>query len=179
LWIAFHSFIPGLILREVTCGAAVLAMSEMTITIRQAVSTDVETVYRMIQALGYPALNREVFTRVFNELLNHQETLIYLAETNNDRPLGLLTLSHRPQLRLTGKIVSVDELVVLEEARGKGVGRALLQAAKSFAESLQAERLELHTRRSRESYRRAFYVKNGFIEANSAVMRIDKEFPKD
>jgi len=37
-------------------------------------------------------------------------------------------------------------------------------------------RLELETNRARESYRRGFYIKNGFTEADSAVMRIEYEF---
>jgi len=32
-------------------------------------------------------------------------------------------------------------------------------------------RVELTTNRTRESYARAFYTKNGFSEVNSAVMR--------
>jgi hypothetical protein len=36
---------------------------------------------------------------------------------------------------------------------------------------LDAVRVELHTRRSRESYARDFYVKNGFVEVDSALMR--------
>lgn len=38
-------------------------------------------------------------------------------------------------------------------------------------------RLELETNRARESYLRRFYVKNGFTEADSAVMRIDYDLP--
>ena len=154
-------------------------MSEMTIKIRRAVEGDVETAHRMIQALGYPHLEHDDFKRIFAETIHHQDTLIYLAEDTSGRALGLMTISHRPQLRLTGKLVSIDELVVIEEARGSGVGRALLQKAKSLTASLNAPRLELHTKRTRESYRRQFYVKNGFSEANSAVMRLEKGFHKE
>jgi ribosomal protein S18 acetylase RimI-like enzyme len=151
-------------------------MSEMAVTIRSAVEADAETVFYLIQALGYPNLDREDFKHNFAETLHHKDSLIYLAEDTGGRVLGLMTLSHRPQLRLSGRIVSIDELVVVEEARGSGVGGALLVKAKSFAASLQSPRLELHTKRTRESYRRKFYIKNGFVEANSAVMRLERDF---
>jgi ribosomal protein S18 acetylase RimI-like enzyme len=151
-------------------------MGEMAVTIRSAVEADAESVFQLIQALGYRNLDREDFKRNFAETLHHQDSLIYLAEDTGGRVLGLMTLSHRPQLRLGGRIVSIDELVVVEGARGSGVGGALLEKAKSFATALQSPRLELHTKRTRESYRRRFYIKNGFVEANSAVMRLEKDF---
>ncbi|PYT05931.1 MAG: hypothetical protein DMF60_10365 [Acidobacteria bacterium] len=71
--------------------------------------------------------------------------------------------------------ITIDEFVVADNARGRGVGRALLEHIKSMARKAGARRLELNTNRARESYRRAFYIKNGFTEADSAVMRIEYE----
>jgi GNAT superfamily N-acetyltransferase len=96
---------------------------------------------------------------------------VLVAEDANRRVVGMLSLSHRPQLRLGGTLVTIDELVVAERARGSGVGRALLRRAQDIASDTGALRVELTTNRTRESYERAFYAKNGFIEANSAVMR--------
>jgi hypothetical protein len=48
-----------------------------------------------------------------------------------------------------------------------------------MARKLGARRLELETNRARESYRRRFYVKNGFTEADSAVMRIEYDVTDD
>ena len=85
--------------------------------------------------------------------------------------VGLMSLSMRPQIRLAGLIMTVDELVVAEGARGAGVGAALIELAKSEARRAGARRLELLTARGRPSYSRLFYVKNGFAEVDSAVMR--------
>ncbi|MBI3654293.1 MAG: GNAT family N-acetyltransferase [Acidobacteria bacterium] len=153
-------------------------MSEKAFTIRRATAKDVEKAFELIQALGYTHLDGEAFKRVFKELLQHQDALILLAEHSDGRALGLMTLSQRPQLRLLGNLVCIDELVVADAARGLGIGGALLQEAKAFATTIGAQRLELNTRRSRESYRRAFYVKNGFSEADSAIMRLEKDFFK-
>lgn len=144
------------------------------LTIRRANESDVESAYRLIVALGYPHLARNDFERTFKAILAHPETMVLLAADESGQAIGLMTLSRRPQLRLAGTIVCIDELAVIDEARGRGVGRALLNRAKEIASELSAERLELHTNRARESYTRQFYVKNGFAEANSALMRLEK-----
>ncbi len=143
-------------------------------TIRRANENDSQSAYSLIVALGYLTLTSERFTEIFNTVITHPETIVLLAENEIAQAIGLLTISHRPQLRLGGTIVCIDELIVSDQARGRGVGQALLQAAKRFAVDLKAERIELHTRRTRESYKRQFYVKNGFTEANSALLRIEK-----
>lgn len=153
-------------------------MSEIIITIRRAVETDVETAHKMMESLGYANIEIDDFQKAFAEVLHHPESLVFLAEAADGHALGLMTISYRPQLRLAGILVSIDELVVMEGARGLGVGRDLLNEAKSLAAKLGARRLELHTYRGRESYRREFYIKNDFTEVNSAVMRMDIDFLK-
>lgn len=142
--------------------------------IRRAKETDAESIFELLAALGYPAINRDCFESIFKTLLRHPETILLIAEDDGNQIIGLITMSHRPQLRLTGTLLSIDELIVSEVARGCGVGRTLLNEAKAIARSLGAERIELHTRRTRESYRRQFYIKNGFTEVNSALLRIEK-----
>jgi N-acetylglutamate synthase-like GNAT family acetyltransferase len=82
-----------------------------------------------------------------------------------------MAVSRRPQIRLAGDVMTIDELVVTETARGKGVGARLLDTAKREAARIGARRLELFTARMRASYSRGFYAKNGFIEVDSALMR--------
>jgi len=76
-------------------------------------------------------------------VLSHPEIEVHVAADGSDRPLGLLSLSHRPQLRLSGRIATIDELVVLPGARRQGVGRALVQRALERARVLSVKRVEL------------------------------------
>ena len=76
-------------------------------------------------------------------VLSHPEIEVHVAADGSDRPLGLLSLSHRPQLRLSGRIATIDELVVLHSARRQGVGRALVQRALERARVLSVKRVEL------------------------------------
>jgi len=129
--------------------------------------------------LGYPGLSLSRFTKAYQEVLEHPTMFLLVAENQAGEIIGLASMTRRPQLRLTATLVTIDELVVADHARGKGVGKKLLEGAEAMARKLGARRLELETNRARESYRRRFYVKNGFTEADSAVMRIDYDLPED
>src|SRR5207249_4513720 len=126
-----------------------------------------------------PNVEPERFAETYQAVLEHPAMFIIIAEDENDELIGLASMSNRPQLRLTNNLVTIDEFVIADGARGKGVGRELLNAAIAMAKKLGARRLELETNRARESYRRGFYVKNGFTEADSAVMRIDYDLSED
>jgi GNAT superfamily N-acetyltransferase len=88
------------------------------------------------------------------------------------RPFSPIRRSRRSWL-----LATIDELVVTEDARGRGVGKQLVDFAKSVAVRVGARRLELHTARKRPSYERGFYVKNGFTEIDSAVLRWEDASP--
>jgi GNAT superfamily N-acetyltransferase len=145
---------------------------------RPATDSDAPAVLKLMAELGYPDLSPLRFAETYNSVLRHPALTLIVAEDDNGEVVGLASISFRPQLRLTADLITIDELVVADSARGRGVGRALLEHVKTMAGQAGARRLELETNRVRESYRRAFYIKNGFIEANSAVMRIDYELSK-
>ena len=146
--------------------------------IRLATENDVQAAFKLMAELGYPDLSLARFAETYHAVLDHPTMLLVLAEDKDGEVIGLASISNRPQLRLTGNLIMIDEFVIADDARGKGVGRELLNAAIAMAKKPGARRLELETNRARESYRREFYVKNGFIEADSAVMRIDYELPE-
>ncbi|MEW5850081.1 MAG: GNAT family N-acetyltransferase [Myxococcota bacterium] len=137
--------------------------------IRNAEPHDERAVHKLVEALGYPGLDEKAFSRTYAAALRDPAVRLWVVD--DGVLLGMTLLSVRPQLRIAGNMVSIDELVVAEHARGRGVGRMLLDAVKRLATETGALRVELHTRRTRESYTRGFYVKNGFTEVDSAVLR--------
>ena len=151
-------------------------MSVNELTIREAVIEDRGAIYGLLVELGYPGIDRGRFDKTFEQFLARDDLWLLVAERDH-RVLGLASMSERPQLRLAGSLVTIDEMVIGEAARGLGIGAMLLAEAKRRAKELGARRLQLDTSRKRESYLRGFYAKNGLTEADSAVMRL--EFPKD
>ena len=144
--------------------------------IRPATESDLEAAFKLMAELGYPDLSLSRFGETYSSVQAHPAMTLIVAEADGE-VVGLASISRRPQLRLTGDLMTIDELVVTDGARSLGGGRAILAHVKSMAASSGARRLELETNRARESYRRSFYVKNGFTEADSAVMRIDFDLP--
>jgi len=143
-----------------------------SVAIRKATESDMQTAFKLIGELGYPDLAFTEFATAYESVLKQPAMTLLVAEYNGDI-VGLASISRRPQLRLAGDLITIDELVVAENVRGSGVGRAILHYIKSMSRDSAVRRLELETTRTRESYERGFYIKNGFTEANSAVMRIN------
>lgn len=139
---------------------------------RPAVAQDAPVVGALLQQLGYAPPSLEALARTLDAATQQPGLHVVLA-SKGAQVVGLMTLSIRVQPRLCAAVCSVDELVVDTAARGSGVGAALLEEAACMARNAGAARLELHTRRSRESYARGFYKAQGFVEQDSAVMRRD------
>lgn len=140
-------------------------------SVRAAAASDAPLVRALLRELGYEDRR---FDASFPRILGERPTRVWIAEgAPGEAGVGMMTLSYAEQLRLGGIVISVDELVVTASARGRGLGAGLVAKAKEVARELGAVRVELHTRRSRESYERGFYVKNGFVEVDSALLRWD------
>jgi GNAT superfamily N-acetyltransferase len=148
-------------------------MSDNKVLVRLATESDVQAAYKLMAELGYPDLSPPRFVETYHSVLKHPAMTLIVAELDDGEIVGLATISRRPQLRLTANLLTIDELVVAGHARGQGIGRALLDHVMAIARDSGAARLELETSRARASYHRQFYLKNGFVEADSAVMRIN------
>lgn len=143
--------------------------SKPAFRIREARRGDADALATLMSELGYP---NAPDAATVHWVLSHPEIKVFVASDHLDKPVGMLTLSHRPQLRMKGRIATIDELVVAEPWRRKGVGRKLIQRAIELARSLSVKRMELNSHKGREQLPRAFYEACGFTEADSMVFRL-------
>lgn len=139
------------------------------ITLRRARPGDAPGVRTLVEYLGY-APDPRAFTETFTQVARHPEAVV-LVLTEGIRVVGYLAISHRPQIRLGGRIAVIDELAVDPDYSGRGLGSALLEHGLELARGLACVRIEVSTRRSRASFDRGFYRKHGFIETDSALLR--------
>ena len=137
--------------------------------IRSGRRGDAEAITSLLNELGYP---NSPDAATVHWVLSHPEIEVIVAADALDKPVGVITLSHRPQLRLKGRIATIDELVVTASWRRKGMGRTLIRRAIERAKSLSVKRIELVTHKGRDEVARGFYESCGFTEADALVFRL-------
>jgi ribosomal protein S18 acetylase RimI-like enzyme len=86
---------------------------------------------------------------------------ILVAEKEGERVIGLLSASQRWTLWHAGPCALIEELVVDEDARRRGVGRALVEAAVEWARAQGCSEVEVSTDPDNASAQ-AFYQRLGF-----------------
>jgi len=100
----------------------------------------------------------------FVQMLTLDHHAVWVAE-DEGRVVGLVTASLRPTLYHSGPSALIDELVVDANARGQGVGRALIEAVVTWALQRGASEVEVSTGMDNEAAQ-ALYQRCGFrVEA--------------
>jgi GNAT superfamily N-acetyltransferase len=128
------------------------------VVIRDATPADAAAIAALIGELGYPtAAAHDVARRI--ELLSVQREPPLAAEA--DGLAGVLTWHVTPVLHRAGPVGRVTMLVVASAWRGRGVGRALVEAAEVRMWALGCAMIEVTSNLRREDAH-AFYDKLGF-----------------
>jgi GNAT superfamily N-acetyltransferase len=140
-----------------------------TFRVRLARRGDGEQLGLLLAELGHAGAGD---TATVHWVLSHPEIEVHVAADGSDRPLGLLSFSHRPQLRLSGRIATIDELVVLPSARRQGVGRALVKRALERARVLSVKRVELQLPSVPDEATYRFCEALGFRDAQRGVVTL-------
>jgi len=136
--------------------------------VRRAVQTDADTIAPLFDAYrqfyGKPP-DPDRAREFVRERLEHNESVILLAEDESGRALGFVQLFPSFTSVQARRLWVLNDLYVTEEARGLGVGRALMEAAREHAVKTRAKRLTLETmddnRKAWALYESLGYVKSG------------------
>lgn len=142
------------------------------VVIRRARPGDAASLCRLLRELGYAPTDSRALDETIAQVVRHPEAAVFVAAEGTD-VVGFVAMSHRPQMRLGGRLASLDELAVDSARRGEGLGGKLLDTIIAYARSLHCVRIEVAQRRTRESYQRRFYQQRGFAEVDQAVLRIE------
>jgi ribosomal protein S18 acetylase RimI-like enzyme len=104
------------------------------------------------------------------EIIESPVTRLLAAWDESEGPVGMLTLA---LFRIpTGLRAWIEDVVVDEHARGRGVGEALTREAVRIATENGARTIDLTSNRSRAAANR-MYRKLGFNRRDTSVYRID------
>jgi GNAT superfamily N-acetyltransferase len=145
--------------------------------IRKATINDARGLALLLQGIGWfdsfntgavDDLIAQVRARL-EQCLAGDSHLTLVAEDNAGKIAGYASVHWLPYLFMAGPEGYVSELFVSEAARGKGIGLRLLAEIDKVARGRGCQRLSLINLRSRESYRREFYIKAGWRERGEAA----------
>jgi ribosomal protein S18 acetylase RimI-like enzyme len=93
-------------------------------------------------------------------IIHHPHSRILLAKQDHET-IGMLSISMRRTALHPAPSALIDELIVAEEHRGKGIGSSLLTAAIDMCRQIGCCEVEVSTEMSNENAR-AFYTASGF-----------------
>jgi len=105
-------------------------------------------------------------------IISHPEMELLVASDNLDKAIGVVSLTHRPVLKLGGRAATIDELLVTRAWRRKGVGRELLKRVVERAKVLSVKRLEVQSFGPPTDDLRAFFKACGFEQAPVGLYRL-------
>jgi ribosomal protein S18 acetylase RimI-like enzyme len=106
------------------------------------------------------------------EIVQSPATVLFMARDDDGRFVGTLTLAMF--LIPTARRAWIEDVIVDESGRGKGVGEALNRAALDRAKQEGAKTVDLTSRPSREAANR-LYQRIGFKARDTNVYRYDLE----
>jgi ribosomal protein S18 acetylase RimI-like enzyme len=123
-----------------------MSLSPIGLQIRQVAGEDYNDVYRLYRQLvsANYCQSEDDFARIFKGFLNSKEREAFVATVHNC-VIGFVTLYYFDVFHYGGQVASIQELVVTEEFRGRGVGQALVGFVRKQTTERHCRGLEVAT----------------------------------
>lgn len=137
-------------------------MDQRGIQVRRAGPADADAAARLLHDFNHeydePAPPPEALAETLRRLFAEEEITVLLA---GEGPDGLALLRFRPAIWSPGLEAHLQELYVVPPLRGKGIGRALIEASIEGARERGADGLDLNTGET-DTAARGLYESMGF-----------------
>ncbi|MCU6797572.1 GNAT family N-acetyltransferase [Paenibacillus sp. WQ 127069] len=129
----------------------------MSINYREAVLQDEEELFSLAASLATSYKpNMKDYSTIFKDLLSDRNADIIIAETDA-RLIGYVLVFHHSTFYANGVISWVEELFVIEEFRGKKIGKKLMELVEEKAYQRNSKLVALATRRAGSFYKAIGY----------------------
>jgi GNAT superfamily N-acetyltransferase len=141
------------------------------ISIRSASLDDAPAIAALLLETGwFSALNALTLAQSEDQVERHLEAClsgtshsVFVVDLEGNT-CGYISIHWLPYLFMKGPEGFISELFISPDARGRGLGQALLEKAAAEARARGCSRLSLLNGKHRESYERSFYQKHGWQE---------------
>jgi len=143
--------------------------------IRKAEPRDAEQIAAILKELGwFHSANRvpmeELSARVektLEETRDDKQSLTLVAEDEPGQVAAFICAHRTAAIFLSGPELYISALYVRQDARGKGIGGALLEAMREYAGQTGCARLMALNSSERDSSERRFFEKHGFVKRST------------
>jgi GNAT superfamily N-acetyltransferase len=112
------------------------------------------------------ALPREITNLTWSRFFDGYEPMHAFVAQRGEALVGLVHFLYHRSTTLAGPVCYLQDLFTLESERGKGVGRALIEAVYAEARAARAERVYWHTHETNHTAMRLYDAvadKPGFV----------------
>ena len=127
--------------------------------IRRATTMDESVIYDFIVELEENEFDKTIFSTIYHANLQNPQVEYYVYEENN-RVLGFISIHIQKLLHHSGNIAEIQELIVDENVRGKGIGKQLFEKARFIAIENECMQLEVCCNQKRKESHK-FYESQG------------------
>jgi predicted N-acetyltransferase YhbS len=137
-------------------------MSELTTNIRPAMSSDSAAIAQLLDELGYPTKTEAIPPRL--AALAAEKISIVLVAERDGVAVGIITAHSIASIHDDEHVTWITTLAVSSVVRKGGVGRALVQAAESWARERGSARISVTTALHR-AVAHTFYERLGYTHS--------------
>lgn len=130
--------------------------------IRKIKLEDLDDVFRLLNELYKNKIQYDKFKEIYHQKLNDANSY-YIVAIVNKKVVGVLISELQVQLHRAKKRGYIEDLIVDENYRNKGIGKSLLENAVNYAKDNDCEVVDLTSYITNDDAHR-FYEKNGFIK---------------
>jgi GNAT superfamily N-acetyltransferase len=137
------------------------------LTIRPAALTDSDALFSLASAFATSfSVERSAFESSLVALLQSPDAFIAVA-SDSGRVVGYVMGFDHHTFYANGRVSWVEEIMVSEDVRRRGVGRRLMEGFEQWARSRQSKLIALATRRAAQ-----FYQSIGYDESATYFRRL-------
>ena len=137
--------------------------------IRAPSASDASALGSLLGQLGYPADARDVPRRL-TRLAERGRAVAFVAEVDG-KVVGVATAHAFASIHAERDVAWLTTLVVAQDARHRGVGRALVAAAEGWARTHDCQRLSVTTALHRDDAH-AFYDRLGYQHSGRRYTKV-------
>ena len=136
--------------------------------IREAVVGDADALAILLSQLGYPN-DASFVIRKLEELAERETAKVFVAEQDGS-VVGFLSFDSEPAFHREGRIGTITAMCVLDNARGRGIGRQLIERAEAYAKESGCVRIAVASGIHRHETHK-FYLKMGYEEKTKRFVK--------